>query len=260
MAALRRLVLAAFVVGLSALPSLPSLDFLPRTDWTDPDRAWARGPVWYVMTHAEYSGYRRLRTQDDRAGFIREFWSLRDPIPDTPENELEAEFWERVRIADDRFGQDIKPGWKTERGKVFIMLGPPDNAEGDQILADRWGASSWIYDLGRMPYQLRMAVEESLRVASERAVIRIKVREETEGMRSLGGAMPVQSSVLRPTEFLPLAETLIRRVPGPDSLRNLGHVMRVPEVLDRLYSRVHVSTVFTMIPVEARVDFRPIED
>ncbi len=209
------------------------------------------------MTNTEYRDYRRLKSQPDRQGFIRGFWDRRDPLPETHENELEREFWDRVRTADEHFGQEIKPGWKTERGKVYIMLGPPENVEDDAILADRWGASRWIYDLGSMPLQFRLVLRDCLQVPSERRFVKIKVREETEGTRAVGSSVPVSQSVLRPTNLLPLAESLVRRVSGPESLRNLGHLMRVPEVLERLDSRVNVSTVFSMVPVQARIDFHP---
>jgi GWxTD domain-containing protein len=209
------------------------------------------------MTHAEYTAYRRLGTEPARRGFIRKFWSLRDPLPETSENELEREFWRRVSTADGHFAQDVKPGWKTERGKVFIMLGPPENIEEDQILQDRTGTASWVYNLGGMPVPLRQVLRDALGLPMDKAVVKIRVREESEGPRSSARAMPVQSSVLRPTDVVPLAETLVRRLKGQhEPLRQLGHIMRVPEVIAPP-ARVHVSTVFAHVPLHARVDFRP---
>jgi len=254
MAHVRRLIIAALV---AAAAWVPASTFHNHPDWTAANRGWARGPVWYIMTDSEYREYARLRSDENRRRFISEFWTRRDPLPDTPDNELENEFWQRVRIADGHFGQDVKPGWKTERGKVFIMLGPPENVEEDHILTDRWGASRWIYDLGAMPLQLRLVLQDCLRIPAGRRFADVRVREEPSGVRSLSGAVAAQASVLRPTDSLPLAETLVRRVPGPDALRNLGYVMRVPEVISRLESRVNVSTVFSLVPVQARIDFRP---
>lgn len=250
----RRLAIFSLVVFLSALPSLPTV----RTvQWRAVGSAWARGPVWYIMTVAEYTAFRWQRTEDTRRDFIRTFWSRRDPIPETPDNELENEFWRRVEVADDHFGQDIKPGWKTERGKVFIMLGPPDNMERDGILADMWGSSGWLYDLGSMPAHLRIILQDNLKIPTDRRIVKLKVRAETEGSRSVATGTAIDRSVLRPTDFLPLAEALVRRVSGPDALRDLGHVMRIPEVLDRERARVNVTSVFSMIPVQARIDFKP---
>ncbi|HEY3174348.1 MAG TPA: GWxTD domain-containing protein [Candidatus Polarisedimenticolia bacterium] len=254
--ALRRLIVACIVVSSSAFPSLPSIG---RINWRTAGSGWAQGPVWYIMTTTEYTAYRWLKSEGDRRDFIRRFWEKRDPLPATPENELEREFWRRVEVADGHFGQDVKPGWKTERGKVFIMLGPPDNLEQDMVLADTWGASRWIYDLGSMPFQLRLVLQDTLGIPTSRSVVKLKVRAEGEGPRSVAGAVAVRDSVLRPTDTLPLAETLVRRIPGPDGLRSLGHVMRVPEVLELDRSRVNVTSVFSLIPVQARIDFRPAE-
>lgn len=255
MARTNRLLIAAGIVCLS---SLPSVSGFRHVDWKGSiDRSWARGPVWYIMTTGEYRAYRRLASEPDRRAFIRGFWDQRDPIPQTEDNELEREFWRRVDVAEGHFGQEVKPGWKTERGKVFIMLGPPDNLETDQILHDTWGSARWAYDLGSMPLQLRLVLQDSLGIPANRRVASLKVRSESEATRAVSGRTPLDNSVLRPTDALPLAERLVRRIPGPDALRNLGHVMRVPEVLDRLSTQVHVSTVFSHVPVEARIDFRP---
>src|SRR5678815_1171342 len=143
MARARRVLIAAVIGLISILPSHPDLR---HADWTPANRGWARGPVWYIMTNAEYREYRRMHSEPARRDFIRQFWQQRDPLPDTTDNELEHEFWHRVSVADDHFGQEIKPGWKTERGKVFIMLGPPENFDHDHILADTYGASRWMYD------------------------------------------------------------------------------------------------------------------
>lgn len=250
----RRLIILGFVVFFSALPSLPTI---PNMPWRAAGSAWARGPVWYIMTVAEYTAYRYQRSEDARHAFIREFWSKRDPIPETPYNELEAEFWRRVEVADSHFGQEIKPGWKTERGKVFIMLGPPENMERDGILADMWGSSGWIYDLGTMPTNLRIVLQDTLNIPTDRRIVKLKVRAESEGSRSVSSGTAVDRSVLRPTDFLPLAEQLVRRISGPDALRDLGHIMRVPEVLDLERTHVNVTSIFSMIPVQARIDFKP---
>ena len=90
-----RCLAAAAVLYLSVLPSSTSYR---HPDWRVPGSRWATGPVWYLMTDAEYGSFRALRTEPQRRQFIREFWERRDPLPATEENELERTFWERVRI------------------------------------------------------------------------------------------------------------------------------------------------------------------
>ncbi len=228
-----------------------------RQDWDTSAPGWASGPAWYLMTDDEYRSFRYLRSGSERSTFIRQFWDKRDPIPDTEENELEREFWDRVRKADAHFGQNVKPGWKTERGKLFILLGPPENYETDRIHSDVWGAKRWIYDLGSVPSLLRPILADSLGIPAGRRTVSVQVREETAGTRAVTGGAPIPDTVLRPTGSLPLAEELIRRFPSPGALRKLGYLMRVPELGAHLDPKVNVTTVFNQIPVQARVDFRP---
>jgi len=79
-----RFIVALAIVCLAALPSFSTL----RPDWMTAgnvaERGWARGPVWYLMTHVEYAAYRRLTGEAERQRFIRRFWDLRDPLPQTP--------------------------------------------------------------------------------------------------------------------------------------------------------------------------------
>lgn len=63
---------------------------------------------------------------EDRGEFIRDFWARRDPDPSTPENEYRTIFYNRLAIADQAYRVG-KPGWKTDRGRIYILLGPPTN-------------------------------------------------------------------------------------------------------------------------------------
>ncbi|RMG48617.1 MAG: GWxTD domain-containing protein [Acidobacteria bacterium] len=92
-------------------------------------RDWYRGPVRYLMTRTETRLFKRLQTDAERLQFIRRFWERRDPDPRTPQNEARIAFWQRVVEANRRFGDTPLPGWKTDRGKIFILLGPPDQIE-----------------------------------------------------------------------------------------------------------------------------------
>ena len=60
--------------------------------------------------------------------FIEQFWLRRDPTPDTEENEYKEEHYRRIAYANERFASGI-PGWKTDRGRIYIMYGPPDEIE-----------------------------------------------------------------------------------------------------------------------------------
>jgi GWxTD domain-containing protein len=86
---------------------------------------WADGPVRYLLTASEADEYRHLADPVSRSEFITKFWKTRDPKPETPENEFKDEFEKRAAFADQYFGQEEKRGSDTDRGMVFVLMGPP---------------------------------------------------------------------------------------------------------------------------------------
>ena len=90
-------------------------------DWLDKD-------VTYIITDEERKAFKKLETDEERERFIEEFWRRRDPDPDTDENEYREEYYERIAYANERFASGI-PGWKTDRGRIYIMYGKADEVE-----------------------------------------------------------------------------------------------------------------------------------
>src|SRR5262245_7905926 len=86
---------------------------------------WAEGPVRFLLSGAQREDYERLSDPASRSEFITEFWKARDPKSETPENEARIEFEKRVAFADVRFSQEETRGSLTDRGMVFILMGPP---------------------------------------------------------------------------------------------------------------------------------------
>ena len=97
-----------------------------RETWNDSVPEWREGPVRYALTDEETQEYQSLTTRAERAAFIARFWAGRDPSPLTLRNEAEEAFWERVSAADELFTDTTISGWRTDRGRVYIVLGPPD--------------------------------------------------------------------------------------------------------------------------------------
>ncbi len=89
---------------------------------------WLEKDVAYIITDEERKAFRRLETDDERERFIEEFWRRRDPDPDTDENEFKEEYYERIAYANEHFASGI-PGWKTDRGRIYIMYGKPHDRE-----------------------------------------------------------------------------------------------------------------------------------
>jgi len=89
---------------------------------------WLEKDVTYIITDEERRAFKKLATDDEREKFIEEFWRRRDPDPDTDENEFKEEYYERIAYANEHFASGI-PGWKSDRGRIWIMYGKPDELE-----------------------------------------------------------------------------------------------------------------------------------
>jgi GWxTD domain-containing protein len=89
---------------------------------------WIRDEVPYIITDEERAAFKKLSTDDEREQFIEQFWERRNPNPGSPENEFKEEYYRRIAYANERFASGF-PGWKTDRGRIYIMYGPPDQIE-----------------------------------------------------------------------------------------------------------------------------------
>ncbi len=88
-------------------------------------KKWLNEDVIYIITPEEKSAFKQLSNDEERDQFIEQFWLRRDPTPDTPENEYKEEHYRRIAYANEHFGAGM-PGWKTDRGRVYITWGPAD--------------------------------------------------------------------------------------------------------------------------------------
>ena len=91
-------------------------------------KRWLDNDVSYIITKDEKRAFMALTTDEERENFIENFWRRRDPDPDTEENEYREEYYERIAYANEKFASGI-PGWKTDRGRIYIQWGKPDSVE-----------------------------------------------------------------------------------------------------------------------------------
>jgi len=91
---------------------------------------WLNEDVAYLTTKEERATFQKLTSDEEREKFIEQFWLRRDPTPGTGENELKEEHYRRIAYANERFWTESdRPGWQTDRGRMFIAYGPPDEIE-----------------------------------------------------------------------------------------------------------------------------------
>jgi GWxTD domain-containing protein len=138
---IRSLALALSLLAASAAPAAVMAQKKKAGDQDVPDRErnvkkersnmfkkWIDEDVAYIITDEERKAWKKLQTDDEREQFIEAFWRRRDPDPDTELNEYLEEHYERVAYANQHFASGI-PGWKTDRGRIYIMYGPPHEKE-----------------------------------------------------------------------------------------------------------------------------------
>jgi GWxTD domain-containing protein len=132
----------ALALSLLALASTPLLAQNRRATSEDPMsnprnvkpelkkayKDWLEKDVSLIITDEERKAFKKLQTDEEREQFIEGFWRRRDPDPDTDENEYREQYYERIAYANEHFASGI-PGWKTDRGRIYIMYGKADEVE-----------------------------------------------------------------------------------------------------------------------------------
>ena len=91
-------------------------------------KKWLDEDVRWIITDEERAAFKKLSNDEERDAFIEQFWLRRDPTPDTVENEYKEEHYRRIAYANEHFAAGV-PGWRTDRGRMYIMYGPPDQIE-----------------------------------------------------------------------------------------------------------------------------------
>ena len=91
-------------------------------------KKWLNEDVVYIISPEERSAFVHLQTNEEREQFIEQFWQRRNPDPDSAENTYKEEHYRRIAYTNEHFASGI-PGWKTDRGRIYIMWGPPDEIE-----------------------------------------------------------------------------------------------------------------------------------
>ncbi len=129
--------LAFYFISCSEFRKLPKLD--PESE------------NFYHLTHLLMTKYEKeifflLKTKKQREEFIKEFWEIRDPDPYTEINEYKIEIEKRFRYAEKYFREPGRPGWDTDRGRIYILLGPPNEIRDYPMLSGRYKAVQiWYY-------------------------------------------------------------------------------------------------------------------
>src|SRR5579862_4489351 len=129
-----------------------------RKELETPYKKWLNEDVVYIITDEEKTAFKRLATDEEREQFIEQFWLRRDPTPDTEENEFKEEHYRRIAYSNDHYASGI-PGWKSDRGRIYIMYGPADEIESHpsggsyQRPMEEGGGETSTYPFGQWRYR-----------------------------------------------------------------------------------------------------------
>src|SRR5205823_2427203 len=99
-----------------------------KQELSKPYKKWLDEDVAYIITDEERAAFKQLSNDEERDNFIEAFWQRRDPTPDTEENEFKEEHYQRIAYANEHFAAGV-PGWKTDRGRIYIVFGKADEIE-----------------------------------------------------------------------------------------------------------------------------------
>jgi GWxTD domain-containing protein len=99
-----------------------------KQELSKPYKKWLDEDVIYIITDEERATFKQLSNDEERDNFIEAFWQRRDPTPDTEENEYKEEHYQRIAYANEHFAAGV-PGWKTDRGRIYIVFGKPDEID-----------------------------------------------------------------------------------------------------------------------------------
>ncbi|MGQ9672579.1 MAG: GWxTD domain-containing protein [Candidatus Aminicenantales bacterium] len=141
----------AFFLLLPALFSTCRLYRLSRK--LPPEYADFYSKVRYIITKQEEKIFLEL-PDSEKDQFIEEFWARRDPDPNTEENEFKIEYFDRLEKANELFVSEGKPGWLTDRGRIYILFGPPMDRITDS-LGDEYGVCQEVWYYGNFPVVFR---------------------------------------------------------------------------------------------------------
>ncbi|MFQ5877533.1 MAG: GWxTD domain-containing protein [Acidobacteriota bacterium] len=264
----------AFILVLLLFLSLLVVFFLPAEaqarspdgiNFDDPTKDWYKGPVRYIITKQEIKAYKALDAELDRINFINWFWERRDIVPETPENEFRDRFEQRVFEATRLFAYTAKPGWKTDMGKIYILVGPPDEVNADMMGKTHRGIVTWVYRSPPFPDLPPNTVIGFARDPSGEFVLSTRPTYDADVARWL----PYQHVKLTADNRLwspgrdpalldqgaPIASTEL------ETMMIYGKVQQIPPEEEELFRDIVLSREFYgSIPMDSRVDFYKAAD
>ncbi len=226
-----------------------------------PTKDWYAGPVRYIITHQEVKAYKSLDTELDRRNFIDWFWQRRDIEPSTSANEFRDRYQQRVFEATRMFGDTATPGWKTDMGKIYILVGPPDEINKDLMAKTHRGMIFWTYRKPPFPELASNTVISFARDPSGSFVLSTSPTIDSDVARGLNYVKTKQDSsgelVIPGRRDPALVQQGVPLSQSPlHTMMIAGRMQTVPPAEEQMFKAFAMTReFFGGIPSETRIDF-----
>jgi GWxTD domain-containing protein len=242
----------------------------------DSYKKWLDEDVRWIISDEELQAFKQLSNDDEREQFIEQFWLRRDPTPDTIENESREEHFRRIAYANENFAAGI-PGWRTDRGMIYIRFGPPDTKESrpsggayDRPIEEGGGSTSTFpFETWRYRYLEGIGQEIEIEFVDRCMCGEYRLtmdRSEKDALLHVPGAgltmyesMGLASKTDRFTNYERLGAGPFNSNLGSrqfDRIELMGKLSRAPAVKFRDLEEVVTSKIrYNVMPFDVRADF-----
>ena len=249
-----------------------------RKELETPFRKWLNEDVTYIITDEERTTWKRLATDEEREQFIEQFWLRRDPSPDSQENEYKEEHYRRIAYTNERFASGI-PGWKSDRGRIYITFGPPDELEDHpsggtyQRPIEEGGGTTSTYPFQKWRYRWIEGVGQDINIEFVDTTMTGEFRmtmdpSEKDALMMVPGAgltmyeqmgMSSKNDRFSRTDGTRLGtgnQALPMKMNQFERLQQFANLQKAPKIKFRdLEAQVNSKITFNVLPMQVRIDF-----
>jgi len=142
---MRRILRYASFMAAVVLPAISILAQPNRNAQLNSEyRKWLGEDVRWIITNQERTSFLHLKNDEDRDWFVAEFWEQRNPAPGSQPNPFKEEHYRRIAFANEHFAAST-PGWKSDRGRIYIVYGPPDSIQTQASTSTTPAEQLWVY-------------------------------------------------------------------------------------------------------------------
>ena len=251
-----------------------------RKELETPYKKWLDQDVGYIISDEEKKAFKGLQTDEEKDQFIEQFWLRRDPTPDTEENEYREEHYRRIAYANEHFASGI-PGWKADRGMIYIKFGPADETEShnggtEQRAIEEGGGQTSMYPYEKWRYRYLDGIGTNVEIEFVDTTMTGEFRMTTDPSEK-DALLMVPGAGLTMCEQIGTCSKTDRfnRTDGthlgtgsqalPESMNEFSRLERLaklqappPVKFKDLEAAVNSSIKYNLLPMKVRADFIPV--